>query len=65
MKEERLLKLAEVMEITALGRASIFSLVKKGTFPRPIKLTKRATAWPASEIQQWIRDRIAARNAGA
>jgi prophage regulatory protein len=65
MKEERLLKLAEVMEITALGRASIYQQVKRGTFPKPIKLGRRSTAWPASEIQAWIRDRIAARNAGA
>jgi prophage regulatory protein len=65
MKEERLLKLAEVMDITALGRASIYQQVKRGTFPKPVKLGRRATAWPASEIQAWIRDRIAARNAGA
>jgi len=65
MKEERLLKLAEVMEVTSLGRASIYQQVKRGTFPKPVKIGRRSVAWPATEIQVWIRDCIAARNAGA
>ena len=35
------------------------------TFPRPVKLGQHASAWVASEIDQFIADRIAARDAKA
>jgi prophage regulatory protein len=62
MIEERLLKLEEVMKMTGLGRASVFKQVRLGTFPKPVKLGRRGTAWPLSEIQAWIRYRIAVRD---
>lgn len=50
---ERLLRLPQVMQMTALGRTSIFDAVKAGTFPRPVK-HGAATMWLWSECQAWI-----------
>ncbi len=31
--------------------------VKAGTFPRPIKLSKRVTAWKVGDIRAWLKAR--------
>lgn len=58
--EERLLRLPEVIERTGLSRSSLYQRINQGTFPRPIKLGQRASAWPLSEIDQWVADTIRA-----
>lgn len=58
---EKILKLPAVMELTGLGRATVFSSVKSGNFPAPLKLTKRSTGWLQSEVDSWIAERRNAR----
>jgi prophage regulatory protein len=53
-----LLRLSEVVKITGLARATIYAKAANGSFPSPIKLSDRASAWIASELEQWIQDRI-------
>ena len=57
-KQYRLLKLPEVENITGKGRTSIYS---DPTFPKPIKIGARASAWVESEVITWIEFRIAKR----
>ena len=59
---ERLLKLGEVIAKTGKSRARIYS---DPTFPRPIKIGARASAWLESEINFWIAERISASRANA
>jgi len=54
----RLLKLPEVENITGKGRTSIYS---DPTFPRPVKIGPRASAWVESEVIAWIESCIASR----
>jgi prophage regulatory protein len=56
---ERLLRLPAVEERTGLRKSSIYDAVKRGDFPAPIKLSRRAVCWPASAIDAWIKARIA------
>jgi prophage regulatory protein len=53
----RFLRLPDVKAITGMGRTKIYGLPD---FPRPIKLTDRASGWIEAEVQQWCADRIAA-----
>jgi prophage regulatory protein len=55
---ERLLRLPDVTAKVGLGKSSIYEGVRLGTFPRPVKLSRRAVCWPASAIDAWIADRI-------
>lgn len=57
-----ILRLPEVKKQTGLSRSGIYQLIALGTFPKQIKLGVRSSGWVESEIQQWIDDRIAARN---
>jgi len=60
-----LLKLPRVLERTGLSRTELYRLVREQRFPRPVKLGMRGNAWPAHEIQTWIADRMAERDARA
>ncbi|MEH6552427.1 MAG: AlpA family transcriptional regulator [Pseudomonadales bacterium] len=53
-----LLRLSEVVKITGLAKATIYAKVANNTFPAPIKLSERASAWIDQEIEQWVQDRI-------
>ena len=54
----KLLKINKVSEITGLGRSTIYARVAEETFPKPIKLGHRASAWVESEVETWIKSRI-------
>lgn len=56
---EQILKLLEVKNTVGLSGSSIYRLVHLGTFPPPIKLSERSSGWLQSEINQWLKDRIA------
>lgn len=53
-----LLRLPAVLERTGLGRSSLYAAIQEGRFPEPIRLSARAVAWPSSEVDAWIQDRI-------
>jgi prophage regulatory protein len=57
---ERLLRLPEVETLVGLRKSSIYDAMKRGEFPAPVKLSRRAVCWPASSIETWITDRIKA-----
>lgn len=40
--------------------ATIWRWVKAGTFPAPIKLSERVTAWDAQAVDAWLQQRAAA-----
>jgi prophage regulatory protein len=58
----RFMRLHEVKHQVGLGRSAIYSKVKSGEFPSPIKLSKngRAVAWDSEAINSWIESRIEA-----
>lgn len=51
--EKHLRRLA-VENITGLSRSTIYDLMAKGQFPRPVRLTAKAVAWPESAIADWL-----------
>ncbi|MGE4370689.1 MAG: helix-turn-helix transcriptional regulator [Burkholderiaceae bacterium] len=51
---DRLIRIEELMHITSLNRTSIYREIGRGAFPRPVKVTGRATAWLESEVNGWL-----------
>ena len=51
---DRLLRRAEVEELTGLRKTAIYQKMKSGEFPRPKRIGPRAVRWRASMIQEWI-----------
>jgi predicted DNA-binding transcriptional regulator AlpA len=57
IEAERLLRLPQVLEAVGIGRTGWLEMVRSGEAPKPIRIG-RAVAWPASEVQAFIRERI-------
>ena len=56
----RFLRLPEVMARTGLSRSTIYVRLDQGRFPRPVSLGGRAVGWIEAELDEWMRERIAA-----
>lgn len=59
-KQETLLRLPQVEARVGLRKSSIYDAVRRGEFPAPLRLSRRAVCWPESSIDAWIASRIAA-----
>jgi prophage regulatory protein len=55
---DRLLRIADVLALTALGKSTIYQLMREGKFPKCVRITRRMVAWPESAVLQWVQDRI-------
>jgi prophage regulatory protein len=60
-----LLRLPEVRRRTGKCRSDIYREISKGSFPAPVKLGERASAWLEHEVAAWIAERVAARERAA
>ena len=54
--EERLIRLPQVLEIYPVGRTTWLNGVKEGTYPQPVRLGKRITAWRETDIKRLCRE---------
>ncbi|MBC6941929.1 MAG: AlpA family phage regulatory protein [Xanthomonadales bacterium] len=54
-----LLRLPDVVRRTGLSKTQIYRLTRDGQFPTGIRLSPRCTCWASSEVDAWIRNRIA------
>lgn len=65
----RLIRMADVVQLIGLQRGAVYNLIKNDpTFPRPVPLTSSTArgapvAFVLSEVQDWIKARIALRGA--
>jgi prophage regulatory protein len=53
-------RLPKVKDETGLSRSAIYQRMADGNFPKSINLGGRAVGWLASDIQAWIKSRLAA-----
>ena len=56
---QRLIRLPQVKAMVGLGRSSIYDKIKRGEFPKQIKLG-RSSGWVEAEVQTWISEQIQA-----
>ncbi len=54
---EMLLRIDAVCAVTGLSMPTIYRLMSRGQFPRPVKITGYARAWKLSEVMRWIDSR--------
>lgn len=49
-------RIADVLRITALSRATVYRRIADGKFPQPVHLGGRACGWTPTALQVWIDD---------
>jgi prophage regulatory protein len=47
----------EVERITGLSRSTLYAMMADGSFPKPVKLGKRAVGWREADIIAWLESR--------
>jgi prophage regulatory protein len=57
---ENHLRRPAVEAATGLSRSSLYAMMDSGDFPRPIRIGRRAVAWPESAVLAWLAGRSSA-----
>lgn len=57
LAEDRLLRRLDVANLTGIrANSTLYDMIRRGDFPKPVKLNHRSSAWRESEVRQWIAD---------
>ena len=54
VSHEGFMRQPEVLALMPFSSATLWRKCSLGTFPKPVKLSERVTAWRAEEIRQWL-----------
>lgn len=46
-----------VEDLTGLSRSTLYDMMDRNEFPRPVRIGRRAVAWPESKIIEWLAQR--------
>jgi prophage regulatory protein len=57
----RILRLAQVIDMTGLGKTKIYELQAQGRFPMSVRITTHSVGWVEHEVQAWLNIRLAER----
>lgn len=49
----RFIKLPKVLELTQIGRTTLWRLVKNGRFPKPVHIGPNSVAWREDDYEAW------------
>ena len=52
------LRISDVTKVTGFSRSQMYSLMRKGLFPRQVQIGPKSVAWLDSETSEWIKERI-------
>lgn len=55
-----ILRLPEVLERIKVSRSTLYAMLERGQFPRPIKVGERLNGWTERQLEQWEAEREAA-----
>lgn len=54
----RIIRIADVLDKTGFSRTTVYRMMDKFDFPRPIALGGQAVGWVESEIDRWIEEQM-------
>lgn len=55
--QTRILRRRDVEQETRLSKATLYRMMKAGTFPKSVKLSTRAVGWLREDVEEWIASR--------
>ncbi len=61
---EQLLRKPTIIELTGMSNSTLYYMMNKNEFPKPVKLGARSVAWKRSEVENWINSRERAMQGG-
>jgi prophage regulatory protein len=59
-KVSQILRRPDVERRTGLSCSALYTLMQRGEFPRPLKLTSKSVGWPIHVVDEWLQSRMEA-----
>jgi prophage regulatory protein len=59
----RFLRLPATSNRTGLPRSTLYQLMAAGKFPKQVKISPKIAAWIEDEVEAWLAERVAERDA--
>lgn len=56
---DSILRRPAVEKMVGLSRSTLYTMMSEGSFPKPIRIGRRAVGWPENSIRDWIAKRAA------
>jgi len=56
------IRLPAVLQKVGMSKSHIYDLISQDKFPKPVKVSSRISCWVAAEVDQWVQERIDARD---
>ena len=53
---DRILRIKEVCDIVRVHRSTLYKMMGRGEFPKPLRLGPTARGWRQSDIDKWMQD---------
>lgn len=53
----RIVKIKGACEMLSISRATMYRLIEKGEFPKPMQLSTRSVGFHIDDINKWIEER--------
>ena len=58
------IRLPAVLQKVGMSKSFVYDLITQDKFPKPVKVSSRISCWVAAEVDQWVQERIGARDQG-
>ena len=52
--QTRIYRRPDVEKLVGLSRSTLYAMMAEGSFPKPVKLGKRAVGWLEQDIRAWL-----------
>lgn len=49
----------QLLDRLGFSKSTLYKMISKGEFPPPVHISTRVSGWPSSEIDDWIKQRVA------
>ena len=53
----RIYRRPDVEKLVGLSRSTLYAMMAEGSFPKPVKLGKRAVGWREADVLDWLESR--------
>lgn len=58
IEDKKIMRRPEVEAVTGNSRSSIYAMMSRGDFPKPVKIGARSVGWVTSDIEAWLDQRM-------
>jgi prophage regulatory protein len=55
--QKHILRLRQVLAQVGLSRATVYKMIGRSEFPKPVQIGQRSVGWLPEEVNSWLRSR--------